>query len=130
MNDLLFDTCFLIDIEREMRRGAGPALEFVSHHEADRFWISWTVAGEFADGFGSIRVPACAAMLDRFEVTEMNEETADQYARITSGLRKSSQLIGANDLWIAAAALATGFPLVTNNAKHFSRVPGLKVMGY
>jgi predicted nucleic acid-binding protein len=130
MNDLLFDTCFLIDIEREMRRGTGPALEFVSRHEADRFWVSWTVVGEFADGFGSIHVPACVAMLDRFEVAEMNEATADQYARITSALRKSSQLIGANDLWIAAAALATGFPLVTNNAKHFSRVPGLKVMGY
>jgi predicted nucleic acid-binding protein len=68
--------------------------------------------------------------LNLFEVTKMNEATADQYARITSDLRKTSQLYGANDLWIAAAALATGFPLVTNNATHFSRIPGLKVMGY
>ena len=130
MNDLLFDTCFLIDIERELQLGAGPALGFVSRHEADRFWISWTVAGEFAEGFKSVHSPACAALLKRFEMVAMNEETANQYAGITFRLRKSSQLIGANDLWIAAAALATGFPLVTNNAKHFSRVPGLKVMGY
>ena len=130
MNDLLFDTCFLIDIERELRRGAGTAFEFVSRHEADRFWISWTVVGEFGEGFGSVYAPPCTALLERFEVVEMNQQTADQYAGITSHLRKSSQLIGANDLWIAAAALATGFPLVTNSAKHFSRVPGLKVMSY
>ncbi len=88
------------------------------------------MVGEFAEGFGSVHASPCAELLERFEVVEMNQESADQYARITSGLRKSSQIIGANDLWIAAAALATEFPLVTNNAKHFSRVPGLKVMGY
>lgn len=130
MSDLLFDTCFLIDIEREFRRGGGPAHRFLAEHADDHPWISWTVVGEFAEGFGGIADPACSAVLDLFEVIERNEDTADQYARITSSLRKSSQLIGANDLWIAAAALATGFPLVTNNAKHFSRVPGLKVMGY
>jgi hypothetical protein len=28
MSDLLFDTCFLIDVERELRRGGGPAHGF------------------------------------------------------------------------------------------------------
>jgi predicted nucleic acid-binding protein len=130
MNDLLFDTCFLIDIERELRRGPGPAHQFLAHHAADRPWISWTVAGEFSEGFGSIQDPACAAMLGRFDVVEMNEATAGCYARITADLRRKSLLIGANDLWIAAAALAADFPLVTNNAVHFTRIPGLKVVGY
>jgi predicted nucleic acid-binding protein len=130
MSDLLFDTCFLIDIERELRRGDGPAHRFLAQQADDHPWISWTVVGEFAEGFGRISNPACRAVLNLYEVVEMNEATADHYARITSALRKSSQLIGANDLWIAATALATGFPLVTNNAKHFGRVPGLKLMGY
>jgi predicted nucleic acid-binding protein len=130
MSDLLFDTCFLIDIERELRRGGGPAHRFLKEQADDHPWISWTVVGEFAEGFGGISDPACRAVLNLYEVVEMNDETADQYAKITSSLRKSSQLIGANDLWIAAAALATGFPLVTNNTKHFGRIPGLKVMGY
>ena len=132
MNDLLFDTCFLIDIERELRRGQGqgPAHRFLAHHAAARPWIAWTVAGEFAEGFGSIQDPACAAMLGRFDVVEMNESTAGYYAAITAELRRKSLLIGANDLWIAAAAMAAGFPLVTNNASHFSRVPGLQVVGY
>ncbi len=130
MSDLLFDTCFLIDIERELRRNGGPAHRFLAEQADDHPWISWTVAGEFAEGFGGISDPACRAVLNLYEVVEMNEATADQYARITTRLRKSNQLIGANNLWIAASALATGFPLVTNSTKHFSRVPGLKLMGY
>jgi predicted nucleic acid-binding protein len=45
-------------------------------------------------------------------------------------LRGQNLLIGTNDLWIASAALANSLPLVTNNANHFSRVPGLKVLSY
>ena len=130
MSDLLFDTCFLIDVERELRRGGGAAHRFLAEQADDQPWISWTVVGEFAEGFRGISDPACRAVLNLYEVVEMNEATADQYAKITMHLRKNCQLIGANDLWIAASALATGFPLVTNNTKHFSRVPGLKLMGY
>ncbi len=130
MSDLLFDTCFLIDIERELRRGAGPAHQFLARHAMDRPWTCWTVAGEIAEGFGSIQDPACAAMLGRFDTVEMNEATAGCYARIAADLRCKSLLIGANDLWIAAAALAADFTLVTNNAAQFGRVPGLRLMSY
>jgi predicted nucleic acid-binding protein len=130
MSDLLFDTCFLIDLERELHRGSGPAHAFLADHAADHPWISWTVAGEFAEGFGDIRDLACAGMLARFDVVATDEGTAGHYAKITAALRRKRQLIGTNDLWIAAAALAAGFPLVTNNAAHFSRVTGLKVIAY
>ncbi len=130
MNDALFDTCFLIDLEREMRREGGRAHAFLQQHASARACISWTVAGEFAEGFGDITDPACLAMLGRFHVLPMDERTAGQYARITSRLRKQQQLIGANDLWIAAAALANNLSLITNNAAHFSRIPGLSVVSY
>jgi predicted nucleic acid-binding protein len=45
-------------------------------------------------------------------------------------LQANALLIGANDLWIAAAGLAHGLPVVTRNAQHYSRVPGLEVIGY
>ena len=130
MDALCFDTCFLIDLERELRRGPGKAHAFLAAHSAARAAIPWTVAGEFAEGFGDIDDPACAAMIDRFEVLEMNRAVAGHYARVTSALRQTNQLIGANDLWIAASALAAGLPLVTNNTTHFSRVPGLAVIAY
>jgi tRNA(fMet)-specific endonuclease VapC len=38
--------------------------------------------------------------------------------------------IGANDLWIAATALANGFALVTSNPGDFSRVTGLEVESF
>lgn len=73
MSDLLFDTCFLIDLERELRRGSGKAHDFLRQHHAAHAWISWTVAGEFAEGFGDIAEPACAAMVGRFEMLAVVE---------------------------------------------------------
>lgn len=35
-----------------------------------------------------------------------------------------------HDLWIAATALNFWLPLVSNNKKHFARVPGLDLRGY
>ena len=130
MKRLMFDTCFLIDLEREMRRGAGKAQAFLRNNEGAHACIPWTVAGEFAEGFADIREPVCAAMLGRFTILPMDEATAGQYARITAKLRRKKQLIGTNDLWIAAAAMASGLELVTNNATHFTRVAGLSVCGY
>jgi tRNA(fMet)-specific endonuclease VapC len=39
-------------------------------------------------------------------------------------------MIGNNDLWIAAHALATGLTLVTNNENEFGRIPSLKVQNW
>jgi len=130
MSAYLFDTCFLIDLEREMKRQPGKAYQFLGGHASARPYLTWTIAGEFAEGFGSIFDPTCGAMLARFNLLPMDENTANQYAIITKHLRGINQLIGTNDLWIAAAAIAHGLPLVTNNTAHFNRVPGLTVVAY
>jgi tRNA(fMet)-specific endonuclease VapC len=39
-------------------------------------------------------------------------------------------MIGSNDLWIAAHAVAAGLTLVTNNEKELRRVPGLKIQNW
>ena len=49
------------------------------------------------------------------------------YARIRWLLKKAGTPIGANDLFIAAHALALDATLVTANEREFRRVPGLKV---
>lgn len=130
MSSYLFDTCFLIDLEREMKRGPGRAHGFLERNAAARPCLSWTVVGEFAEGFGDIHHPVCAAMLARFEILAMDEATAHHYAVATRQLRATNQLIGTNDLWIAASALAHQMPVVSNNAAHFSRIPGLSVVSY
>lgn len=52
------------------------------------------------------------------------------YGRIRHELETSGTTIGAMDLLIAAHALALDATLVSNNAGHFSRVPGLKTVNW
>jgi tRNA(fMet)-specific endonuclease VapC len=52
---------------------------------------------------------------------------AIRYASIRAYLELRGSRIGELDLLIAAHALHEDLPLVTNNAKEFRRVPGLKV---
>ncbi len=52
-------------------------------------------------------------------------QAADEYSIIRTHLTNRGQLIGHNDLLIAAIALANGVILVTHNTAEFSRAPGL-----
>jgi tRNA(fMet)-specific endonuclease VapC len=58
------------------------------------------------------------------------EEAGEVYGFIRSHLETRGEVISANDLWIAAHALASGLTLVTNNEKEFRRVRGLKVQNW
>ena len=60
-------------------------------------------------------------------VLGMTVEVARNYASIRRKLEVKGQIIGANDLWIAAHAVTTDSILVTNNTKEFGRVDGLKI---
>ena len=66
-------------------------------------------------------------LLEAHEIVEINEEVAEHYARIRADLEIRGVVIGGNNLWIAATALAHGATLVTNNTAEFSRVPGLQL---
>jgi tRNA(fMet)-specific endonuclease VapC len=58
------------------------------------------------------------------------ETAAEAYGRIRAELESKGQMIGNNDLWIAAHAVAAGLTLVTNNQREFRRVPGLKTQNW
>jgi tRNA(fMet)-specific endonuclease VapC len=58
------------------------------------------------------------------------EKAAEAYGFIRADLESRGEMIGNNDLWIAAHALAAGLTLVTNNEKEFRRVRGLKVQNW
>ena len=51
----------------------------------------------------------------------------ERYAVVRDHLARDGKPIGANDLLIAAHALALEATLVTDNTGEFSRVPGLKI---
>lgn len=58
------------------------------------------------------------------------ETAADAYGRIRAELESKGEMIGNNDLWIAAHAVAAGLTLVTNNEREFQGVRGLKVRNW
>ncbi|PYU12296.1 MAG: VapC toxin family PIN domain ribonuclease [Acidobacteria bacterium] len=60
-------------------------------------------------------------------VLGLPETAAEAYGTIRTELERKGQMIGNNDLWIAAHARAAGLTLVTNNEREFRPVRGLKV---
>lgn len=70
---------------------------------------------------------ALSEFVGHLAVLDLTDDAANAYADIRSRLQKTGQMIGANDLFIAAHALSLGAVLVTNNVREFQRVPGLKI---
>jgi len=64
---------------------------------------------------------------ERLPVQLLSVEVAKAYGNIRCVLEKQGNIIGGNDLWIAAHALTLGLTVITNNTKEFSRVEGLCV---
>jgi len=70
---------------------------------------------------------ALAAFLAYVEVLAFPEEAAAHYAKIRAELKSRGNIIGANDLFIAAHARSLGLTLITNNTQEFKRVRGLSL---
>lgn len=130
MESLIFDTTFLIDFQRERKRGADRAHRFLEQHTEAYAYLPMTVYGEYAEGFENLSDPAFVSVVESYEIIDINRSIAEHYSRIARELRQQGQLIGANDLWIASTALHRGWPLVTRNLEHFARVPGVLLAGY
>jgi predicted nucleic acid-binding protein len=128
---LILETTFLIDLERELAsRVDGPAQEFLRANETAPLFITFIVAGELAAGLPPSDRLRWEQYIAPFEVLQSTTDVAWECGRIQRFLRTNGMLIGANDLWIAATAVARGMPLVTRNVREFERVPGLAVVPY
>jgi len=61
----------------------------------------------------------------RFVSVPFDDEAAEAYGIIRADLALRGQIIGPNDLMIAAIAVSSGLTLITHNSREFSRVNGL-----
>ena len=128
---MILETTFLVDLERELVQGsAGPAQALLQTHPNDSLFITFTVAGELAAGVGPQGRVRWERLVAPFTILPATPDVSWEYGRTFRYLRSNGMLIGANDLWIAATALAFGKALVTRNTKDFERVPGLEVVRY
>ncbi|MBT9586310.1 type II toxin-antitoxin system VapC family toxin [bacterium] len=62
-----------------------------------------------------------------FHSLPFDDSAAEQYGQIRATLERNGKPIGANDMLIAAIALAHDLTVVTRNVGEFSRVTGLRV---
>jgi tRNA(fMet)-specific endonuclease VapC len=67
------------------------------------------------------------AFIRHVEVIEWSVGAAEHYADIRANLKRRGEMIGANDLLIAAHARSLKAVLVTNNVREFGRVRGLRI---
>lgn len=66
--------------------------------------------------------------VETMSIIPYTESTALEHARIWAALEVSGRMIGDYDLIVAATALERGSAVATFNERHFSSVPGLRVI--
>ena len=62
-----------------------------------------------------------------FQNLDFDKDAAQHYGEIRADLEKNGNIIGPNDLMIAAIARSKNLVLITNNVDEFERVKGLKI---
>jgi len=125
----LLDTNICIYIRRKKPEGVLRRFRTLKLGEAA---LSVITFGELM--YGAEKSAQRAAALELLQglaqvlpVLDLPDTAAEAYGRIRAELERAGQMIGNNDLWIAAHARAAGLTLVTNNEREFRRVRGLKV---
>jgi tRNA(fMet)-specific endonuclease VapC len=68
---------------------------------------------------------AVEEFVSHLEVLPYDAKASQHYGQIKAALEKKGQIIGENDIHIAAHAISHGLILVSNNVREFKRVPNL-----
>lgn len=64
---------------------------------------------------------------NHLNIIEWDKSAAEHYGKIRAFLQAGGNIIGAMDMMIAAHAVSQKMTLVTNNEKHFKRIPKLNI---
>jgi len=127
----LLDTNICIYIRR--RRPTEVLTRFLQIKSGEAA-LSIVTYGELIYGMVKRHAPPPSAAIEQLEefvslveVLPLPAAAAGKYGEIRCLLESKGQIIGGNDLWIAAHALSANLILVTNNEREFRRVPDLRI---
>ena len=124
----LLDTNILSDL---LRHPKGPVARRIEIVGEGNVCTSVIVAAELRFGVaksGSREVAKWIGnLLNAIDILPLEESAAEVYGQLRQALARRGQLIGPNDMLIAAHALAADLTLVTANVKEFSHVQDLRV---
>lgn len=131
MTSYLLDTNILSDL---VRNPGGRVAEAISRVGESAIATSIIVAAELRFGAvksGSERLARqLDAILGRLTIFPLDAPADAHYGLLRHELQKKGQIIGANDMLIAAHALALSRTLVTDNLSEFKRVKGLSTTNW
>ena len=112
-------------------RGHGRVKERILQHRPSEICISSITLGELRYGAERRNSQKLHELISAFSanvaVMPFDDTCADHFGRLAAELARRGSLIGEFDALIAAHASALQVTFVTNNLKHFSRVPGLMI---
>lgn len=124
----LLDTNILSQLIRNPR---GPVTQRLAGLDPEAICTSIVVACELRYGAAKRASPMLSQrvedLLANVLVLPFDADVDRHYADIRSALERDGQVIGGNDLLIAAHCRALGLTLVTHNLREFQRVPGLSL---
>ena len=125
----LFDTNIVIFVLKDQ---GGKAAARLSQESPGEIGICSVVEAELYHGATKYGAPddrrsALDGFLVPFRSLAFDSACVPNYARIRDELERAGQVIGGNDLLIAAIALTHDLTLVTHNSGEFNRVSGLRV---
>lgn len=130
MDKICLDTDFLIDF----LRGKEYALSFVSEEE-DRAILATTYVNLYELYVGAYKsenppkeMANFEALKNQLQLLNLSEGSVKLAGQIRVGLMKKGEPIEIRDLLIGTIALVNGFPVKTNNKKHFSKIPNLRII--
>jgi tRNA(fMet)-specific endonuclease VapC len=124
----LLDTNILSDLVRHPR---GRIFDRIKEVKEQNICTSIVVAAELRYGAAKKASPRLTmqleAILHAIDVLAFEQPADTAYGELRTRLERAGQSIGANDLLIAAHALALDHTMVTDNEREFSRVKDLRV---
>lgn len=117
------------DVLIDYLRGAGPGRDLLRQiRDSLAFRITTVTAFELALGRSYAHEPAPADALMAAPCLALTREAALRGGTVLRELRAINAEIEIRDAMQAGICLEAGLPLITRNVRHFSRVPGLRVV--
>jgi tRNA(fMet)-specific endonuclease VapC len=128
----LLDTNICIYIRRRRPPGLLARFERLKLGEAVLSVITYgeLIYGVEKSQFREQATKQLAELAGLVPIMELPPQAGEFYGAIRASLEARGEIIGNNDLWIAAHAKAAGLTLVTNNEREFRRIQGLKMQNW
>ena len=127
----LLDTNIVSDL---VRNPQGKVAQRIRKVGETQVCTSIIVAAELRYGAAKKGSPRLAAQLETvlgaLEVLPLEPPAGASYGSLRTRLEQAGTPIGANDLLIAAHALALGYTIITDNEREFARVEDIQLQNW